>query len=64
LIRNLWYEAQSKDLPEVIAKVRDAIGLMGIDMQDDGDGKILPIPPDPYSRRLTEGSAMKSQTIG
>ena len=31
---------QGKDIPEAIEMARDAIGLMGIDMQD--DGKALP----------------------
>lgn len=28
---------QGKDIPEAIAMARDAIGVMGIDMQDDGE---------------------------
>lgn len=28
---------QGKDIPDVIEMARDAIGLMGIDMQDDGE---------------------------
>lgn len=32
---------QGKDIPEAIKMARDAIGLMGIDMQDDGED--LPI---------------------
>lgn len=32
---------QGKDIPEAIKMARDAIGLMGIDMQDDGE--YLPI---------------------
>ena len=28
---------QGKDIPEAIGMARDAIGLMGIDMQDDGE---------------------------
>ena len=28
---------QGKDIPEAIEMARDAIGLMGIDMQDDGE---------------------------
>ena len=45
-------DAQGKDLPEVVSMARDAIGLMGIDMQD--DGKTLPMPSDPYSLRYSE----------
>lgn len=33
---------QGDDLTEAIEMARDAIGLMGIDMED--DGKVLPIP--------------------
>ena len=33
---------QGKDLPEAIEMARDAIGLMGIDMEDDGEA--LPKP--------------------
>lgn len=32
---------QGKDIPEAIEMARDAIGLMGIDIQDDGE--VLPI---------------------
>ena len=28
---------QGKDIPEAIEMARDAIGLMGVDMQDDGE---------------------------
>ena len=28
---------QGKDIPDAIEMARDAIGLMGIDMQDDGE---------------------------
>lgn len=35
---------QGKDIPEAIEMARDAIGLMGIDMQDDGEP--LPAPSD------------------
>lgn len=35
---------QGKDIPEAIEMARDAIGLMGIDMQDDGEQ--LPAPSD------------------
>ena len=31
---------QGKDIPDAIEMARDAIGLMGIDMQDDGE--VLP----------------------
>lgn len=33
---------QGKDIPEAIEMARDAIGIMGIDMQDDGEA--LPVP--------------------
>ena len=33
---------QGKDVPDAIEMARDAIGLMGIDMEDDGEG--LPKP--------------------
>ena len=33
---------QGKDLPDAIEMARDAIGLMGIDMEDDGE--VLPEP--------------------
>ena len=35
---------QGKDVPNAIEMARDAIGLMGIDMQDDGEA--LPSPSD------------------
>ena len=35
---------QGKDVPDAIEMARDAIGLMGIDMQDDGEE--LPSPSD------------------
>lgn len=35
---------QGKDIPEAIEMARDAIGIMGIDMQDDGEP--LPTPSD------------------
>jgi predicted RNase H-like HicB family nuclease len=50
--RDFDIDAQGKDLPEVVSMARDAIGLMGIDMQD--DGKTLPMPSDPYSLRYSE----------
>ena len=33
---------QGKDTPDAMAMARDAIGLMGLDMEDDGD--TLPVP--------------------
>jgi len=38
-------DTQGDTLSEAIEMVRDAIGLMGIDMED--DGKALPSPTDP-----------------
>lgn len=35
---------QGKDIPEVIEMARDAIGVIGIDMEDDGEA--LPEPSD------------------
>lgn len=35
---------QGEDFPEAIEMARDVIGLMGIDMED--DGKQLPVPSD------------------
>ncbi len=44
---------QGENLTEVIEMARDAIGLLGIDMED--DGKALPIPSDITSVELCEG---------
>ena len=44
---------QGQDLPEAIEMARDAIGLMGIDMQD--DGKELPIPTSLEAIKKNEG---------
>lgn len=44
---------QGDDLTEAIAMARDAIGLMGIDMQD--DGKDLPIPSNAKTVHADDG---------
>lgn len=44
---------QGDDLAEAIYMARDAIGLMGIDMQD--DGKDLPVPSDTKTINVAEG---------
>ena len=36
-VPDLEINTQGDDLPEAIAMARDAIGLVGIDIQDDGD---------------------------
>ena len=43
-VPDLDINTQGEDLPEAIAMARDAIGLMGIDMQD--DGKPFPAPSE------------------
>jgi len=45
-------DTQGNDLAEAIEMARDAIGIMGIDMED--DGKPLPIPSDLKNIILTE----------
>ena len=47
---------QGDDLAEAIYMARDAIGLMGIDMQD--DGKELPIPSDAKSVHVADGDQL------
>lgn len=47
---------QGDDLAEAIFMARDAIGLMGIDMQD--DGKDLPIPSDAKTIKVAEGETL------
>lgn len=44
---------QGDDLADAIAMARDAIGLIGIDMQD--DGVELPIPSDAQAIKVTDG---------
>lgn len=44
---------QGNDLTEAIVMARDAIGLMGIDMQD--DGKDLPAPSDAKAIQVADG---------
>lgn len=44
---------QGKDIPEAIEMARDAIGLMGIDMQDDGEE--LPIASELSSIPVADG---------
>lgn len=41
-VPDLEINTQGEDLPEAIAMARDAIGVVGIDMED--DGKPLPAP--------------------
>ena len=43
-VPDLQINTQGETLDETIAMVRDAIGLVGIDMED--DGKDLPIPSE------------------
>ncbi len=43
---------QGKNLPDAIEMARDAIGIMGIDMQDDGER--LPTPTDINSVDISE----------
>lgn len=47
---------QGDDLAEAIYMARDAIGLMGIDMQD--DGKDLPVPSDVKSVNVADGDLL------
>ena len=47
---------QGDDLSEAIVMARDAIGLMGIDMQD--DGKDLPAPTDAKAVKAAEGDTV------
>ena len=42
-------DTQGTDIPDAMEMVRDAIGLMGIDMEDDGE--TLPTPADAASVR-------------
>jgi len=44
---------QGDDLAEAIAMARDAIGLVGIDMED--DGKALPAPTDSAALSVKDG---------
>lgn len=41
-VPDLRINTQGEDLPEAISMARDAIGLVGIDMED--DGKPFPVP--------------------
>lgn len=41
-VPDLQINTQGEDLPEAISMARDAIGLVGIDMED--DGKPFPVP--------------------
>ena len=45
-VPNLDIETQGESIPDAMEMARDAIGLMGIDFQD--DGKEI---PRPYSRK-------------
>ncbi len=47
---------QGDSLPDAIEMVRDAIGLMGIDMQD--DKKEIPAPSAPSSLRIGDGEIL------
>jgi predicted RNase H-like HicB family nuclease len=47
---------QGDDLAEAIYMARDAIGLMGIDMQD--DGKDLPVPSDVKTVNVADGDLL------
>ena len=47
---------QGNSLTDAIAMMRDAIGLMGIDMQD--DKKEIPAPSDPASIRTNAGEVI------
>ena len=49
---------QGKDIPDAIEMARDAIGLMGIDMQDDGEA--LP-EADRKSTRLNSSHIEESR---
>ena len=42
---------QGKDIPDAIEMARDAIGLMGIDMQDDGEALPEASSIDVYKRQ-------------
>lgn len=44
-VPDMQINTQGDDLAEAIAMARDAIGIMGIDMED--DKKPLPVPSDP-----------------
>jgi len=44
-VPDMGIDTQGADLTEAIAMARDAIGIMGIDMED--EGKQLPQPSDP-----------------
>lgn len=60
-VPDLEINTQGDDLPEAIAMARDAIGLMGIDMQD--DGKQIP-PPSPAAEvKCAEGEIVSMVDI-
>ena len=47
---------QGDDLTYAIEMAKDAIGLMGIDMQDDGED--LPIPSDAKAIKIADGDIL------
>lgn len=48
--------SQGDDLAEAIEMARDAIGLMGIDMED--DGKALPVPSTAKAVEIADGDLL------
>jgi len=51
-VPDMEINTQGKDLAEAIEMVRDAIGIIGIDMED--DNKPIPIPSNPRKIKCAE----------
>ena len=60
-VPDLDINTQGEDLPEAIAMARDAIGLMGIDMED--DGKEIPQPSPTGGVKCGEGEIVSMVDI-
>ena len=52
---------QGDDLADAIAMARDAIGLVGIDLED--DGKCIPLPSDPAHFSCASGELLSMVDI-
>ena len=60
-VPDLEINTQGDDLPDAISSARDAIGLMGIDMQD--DGKDIPQPSPIEAVKCEEGEIVSMVDI-
>jgi predicted RNase H-like HicB family nuclease len=60
-VPDMGIDTQGRDFADAIYMARDAIGLMGIDMQD--DGKELPVPSDFASVSREDGGVVSAVDI-